>query len=128
VEVSQYNAAVILETDWVAAATGIVGIGRMILPTTTAALLAAGLGVATLAGVQLEKASGGRVKISAERKVQLAGVTLAAGEMELRGPDLHRAVAELVLDGRLFKGARDAVQDALHGWRLLAAWHGEPLE
>ncbi|MGK0302623.1 MAG: ATP-dependent helicase HrpB [Planctomycetota bacterium] len=127
VELPKYSAAVILETDWVASVKGIVGIGRMILPTAPSALADAGLGEATLTGIQLEKKSGGRVKISAARNVQLAGVTLATGEVELRGHDLHRAVAELVLENRLFKGARDALRDALHGWRILAAWRGEPL-
>ena len=126
-EIPKHTAAVILETDWVASSNGIVGIGRMILPTSTSTLAAAGLGVATLAGIQLEKKSGGRVKISAERHVKLAGVTLATGEVELRGADLQRAVAELTLENRLFKGARDALRDALHGWRILAAWDGEPL-
>lgn len=127
VELPKHNAAVILETDWVTSVKGIVGIGRMILPTTAKTLAAAGLGEATLAGIKLDKKSGGRAKISAERLVKLAGVTLATGEVELRGQDLQRAIAELVLENRLFKGARDAVRDALHGWRILAAWQGEPL-
>lgn len=128
VEVPKHNAAVILETDWVASSKGIVGIGRMLLPTTTSALAAAGVGESSLAGIQLEKKSGGRIKITAERLVKLAGVTLATGEVELRGRELQRAVAEMVLENRLFKGARDAVRDALHGWRILAEWRGEPLE
>jgi hypothetical protein len=127
VELPKYNAAVILETDWVASANGIVGIGRMVLPTSLTTLAAAGLGEATLAGLQLEKLSLGRVKVSAERLVRLAGVTLAKGEVELQGHELQRAVAELVFENRLFKGAREALRDALHGWRILAAWHGEPL-
>jgi ATP-dependent helicase HrpB len=126
-ELQKHNAAVILETDWIASAKGIVGIGRMILPTATSTLAAAGLGEATLAGIQLEKKSGGRIKILAERFVKLAGVTLASGEIELLGRDLQRAIAELVLENRLFKGAREELRDALHGWRILAAWTGEPL-
>ena len=126
-ELPKHSAAVILETDWVASTKGIVGIGRMILPTGTSTLAAAGLGEAMLAGIQLEKKSGGRIKISAERNVKLAGVTLATGEVELRGQDLQRAVAELVLENRLFKGTGDALRDAMHGWRILAGWRGEPL-
>ena len=125
-ELPKYNAAVILETDWIASANGIVGIGRMLLPTSLATLAAAGLGEATLAGIQLAK-TGGRIEISAERLVQLAGVTLATGEVALSGRELHRAVAELVLENRLFKGTHEALREALHGWRILAAWQGEPL-
>lgn len=121
------NAAVILETEWLSVSNGVFGIGRMVLPTELEILATAGLGESKLADTSLEKKSRGRIKILAVRQVQLAGVTLSRGELELSGSDLHQAVAGFVLANRLFKGAGDAVREALHGWRLLANWRGEPL-
>ena len=64
----------------------------------------------------------------AVRKVTLAGVTLASGEAELSGAELHAAVAGFILENRLFKGAGEALREALFGWRLLAHCKGEPLD
>ncbi|MFK7742535.1 MAG: helicase-related protein [Planctomycetota bacterium] len=128
VEMPKHTAAVILETDWIASSQGVVGVGRMVLPVDRQTLVDAGLGEASLGDIQLEKKSGGRVKITADRLVRLAGVTLACGEMQLMGADLHRAVAGLVLENRLFKGAGDALRDALHAWGILAAWRDEPFD
>lgn len=121
------NAAVILETEWISVSNGVFGVGRMVLPTELETLAAAGLGEAEIADTTLEKKSRGRIKIQAVRNVQLANVTLSSGEVELNGSDLHQAVAGFVLENRLFKGAGDAVREALHAWRLLANWKGEPL-
>lgn len=121
------NAAVILETEWLSVSNGVFGIGRMVLPTELETLATAGLGESTLTDTSFVKKSRGRIKIHAVRQVQLAGVTLSRGELELSGSDLHQAVAGFVLANRLFKGAGDAVREALHGWRLLANWRGEPL-
>lgn len=125
VEPRKCSAAVILETEWLASSGGVRGIGRMVLPSDPQVFAAAGLGEAKVAHVQLDKSSRGRIKISAIREVQLAGVCLASGEVELSGTDLHRAIAELVLENRLFHGTRDALHDALHAWALLAEWQGE---
>lgn len=127
-EAPKFTAAVILETDWVTAERGVRGIGRMVLPTSPGALAAAGLGESELTDVTLGKSSRGRVQITARRAVKLAGVTLATDDAELRGADLHRAVATFVFDNRLFKGAGDALRDALFGWSLLARWKGDPLD
>ncbi len=121
------NAAVILETEWLSVSNGVFGIGRMVLPTELETLAAAGLGESKLADFSLEKKSRGRIKILASRNAQLAGVTLSSGEVELNGSDLHQAVAGFVLENRLFKGAGDAVREALHAWRLLANWRGKEL-
>lgn len=121
------NAAVILETDWLSVARGVLGVGRMVLPAPLNALAAAGLGETKITDITLGKSSRGRVQITARREVQLAGVTLASADAELRGSDLHRAVATFVFGNRLFKGAGDAVRDALHGWAVLAHWKGAPL-
>ncbi|MDB4512236.1 hypothetical protein N9060_02100, partial [Arenicella sp.] len=121
------NAAVILETEWLSVSNGVFGVGRMVLPTELEILAIAGLGESKLASTSLERKSRGRIKILAVRQVQLAGVTLSSGELELSGNDLHQAVAGFVLQNRLFKGAGDAVREALHAWRLLANWRGEPL-
>ena len=128
VELSKADAAVVLETDWVSGDKGVVGFGRMLLPTDRRTLATAGLGEVRIGEVQLERKSKGRVRITAARQVELAGVTLVAEESELRGAELHRAVAELVLANRLFKGCREGLLDALHGWRIVASWRGEPLE
>jgi ATP-dependent helicase HrpB len=125
VEPRQCGAAVILETEWLASSSGVRGIGRMVLPSDPQVFAAAGLGEATVADVQLDKSSPGRIKISATRELQLAGVRLASGEIELLGTDLHRAIAALVLENRLFRGAGEALRDALHGWALLAQWPDE---
>lgn len=127
VEPKTGNASVILETEWLASSTGVRGIGRMVLPSDPHVFAAAGLGEAKVAHVQLDRSSRGRVKISAVREVQLAGVCLASGEVELSGTELHRAIAGLVLENRLFGGTRDALLDALHAWALLAQWQGQPV-
>ncbi|MEM7201361.1 MAG: helicase-related protein [Planctomycetota bacterium] len=121
------NAAVILETEWLSAARGVLGIGRMVLPAAPSALTAAGLGETKLTDITLGRSSRGGTRIVARREVQLAGVTLASDNAELRGADLHRAVATFVFENRLFKGAGDALRDALHGWAVLAHWDGDPL-
>ncbi|MFN8825113.1 MAG: helicase-related protein [Planctomycetota bacterium] len=122
VEPRPCSAAVILETEWLASASGVRGIGRMLLPSDPKVFAAAGLGEATITDVQLDKSSPARIKITATREQQLAGVCLASGEIELTGADLHRAIADLVLGNRLFRGAGDELRDALHGWALLAQW------
>jgi hypothetical protein len=94
----------------------------MVLPSDPQVFAAAGLGEATITEVQLDKSSPGRIKITATRELQLAGVCLARGEIELGGAALHRAVADLVLENRLFRGAGEALRDALHAWALLAQW------
>jgi len=127
VEPRKAHAAVILETDWLASERGVMGIGRMVLPTELQALAAAGLGESTITGTTLDKRSRSKLVIAAVREVQLAGVTLERTEGQLRGADLHRAVAGFVLENRLMRGAGDAVRDALHGWGVLAQWKGEPL-
>jgi ATP-dependent RNA helicase HrpB len=127
VEPRKHHAAVILETEWVASSTGVFGIGRMVLPTELEVFAAAGLGEAKIAEITLEKKSRGRLQIAAVREVQLAGVKLTSGKQELTGADLNRAVATLIFDNRIFKGAGDAVRDALHGWSVLAHWKGDPL-
>lgn len=125
VEPRPCTAAVILETEWLASSSGVRGIGRMLLPSDPKVFAAAGLGEATISGVQLDKSAPGRIRITATRELQLAGVRLASDEIELVGPDLHRAVAGLVLENRLFRGAGDALREALHGWALLAEWQDE---
>lgn len=127
VEPRKASAAVVLETDWLASSSGVRGIGRMVLPSDPRVFAAAGLGEAKVTDVQLDKSSPGRIKITATRELQLAGVCLASDEVELIGAELHRAVAELVLANRLFRGAGDALRDALHAWALLAQWRGEPV-
>ena len=117
----------ILEVDWLSSAKGVYGIGRMILPSEPKVLAAAGLGERRVANVTLERRSRGRVEISATRETQLAGVTLAQDESVLKGAELRQAVAGLILENRLFKGARDLVRDALHGWDVLVNWTGELL-
>jgi ATP-dependent RNA helicase HrpB len=119
------NAAVILEVDWVSSAKGVYGIGRMILPSEPKVLAAAGLGERIVTHVTLDRRSRGGVEISATQETQLAGVTLAHDDSVLEGAELRQAVAGLVLENRLFKGARDLVRDALHGWDVLANWKGE---
>ncbi len=126
-EVPKPNAAVILETEWLSAERGVTGIGRMLLPASPSALAAAGLGETALADVTLDKSKRGRVQIEARREVQLAGVTLASEEAALVGVDLHRAVAAFVLENRLFRGAGEALRNALHAWEVLAHWKGDPL-
>lgn len=121
------NAAVILETEWVAGPSGVVGIGRMVLPTELGVFATAGLGEAELGEVTVEKRSRGRIRITAAREVRLASVTLASGTQELTGAELNQAVAKLILKNRLFKRAGDAVRDALHGWGVLAGWKDEPV-
>lgn len=127
VESRQCSAAVILETEWLASSSGVRGIGRMVLPSDPQVFAAAGLGEAKVADVQLDKSSPGRIKITATRELQLAGVRLASGEVELDGTDLHRAIAALVLENRLFRGAGEGLRDALHAWALLAQWRDEPV-
>lgn len=127
VEPRPCTAAVILETEWLASSSGVRGIGRMVLPSDPKVFAAAGLGEATISVVQLDMSSPGRIKITATRELQLAGVRLASDEIELVGTDLHRAIAELVLENRLFRGAGDALREALHGWALLAEWQDEPV-
>lgn len=122
VEPRPCTAAVILETEWLASSSGVRGIGRMLLPSDPKVFAAAGLGEATITDVQLDKSSPGRIEITATRELQLAGVCLASGEVELRGADLHRAIAGFVLENRLFRGAGEALREALHGWALLAQW------
>lgn len=119
------KAAVILEVDWLSSAKGVYGVGRMILPSTPKVLAAAGLGERRVTGVTLDRRSRGRVEISATRETQLAGVTLDQDEVVLEGAELRQAVAGLVLENRLFKGARDLVRDALHAWDVLVNWRGE---
>lgn len=121
------KAAVILEVDWLSSAKGVYGIGRMILPSEPKVLAAAGLGERKVADITLDRRPRGRVEISATRETQLAGVTLAHDEAVLKGAELRQAVAGLILENRLFKGARDLVRDALHGWDVLANWKGELL-
>jgi ATP-dependent helicase HrpB len=125
VEPRPCTAAVLLETEWLASSSGVRGIGRMLLPSDPKVFAAAGLGEATIAEVQLDKSAPGRIRITATREQQLAGVRLASDEIELVGIDLHRAVAELVLANRLFRGAGDTLREALHGWALLAEWQDE---
>ena len=125
VEPRKGSSAVVLETEWLASSSGVRGIGRMVLPSDPQVFAAAGLGEARVTNVQLDKSSPGRIRISATRELQLAGVCLASGEVELGGTDLHRAIADLVLENRLFRGAGDALRDALHGWALLAQWQDE---
>ena len=57
----------------------------MVLPSDPRVFAAAGLGEATVTGVQLDKSSPGRIKITATRELQLAGVCLASDEVELVG-------------------------------------------
>lgn len=121
------NAAVILETEWLSMSNGVFGVGRMVLPTDLETLATAGLGESKLTDISLDKKSRGRIKILAVRNVQLAGVTLSSGEVVLSGNELHGAVARFILENRLFKGAGVTVREALHAWRLLANWRGEPL-
>ncbi|MEO6594805.1 MAG: helicase-related protein [Planctomycetota bacterium] len=125
VEPRKCSASVILETEWLASKTGVRGIGRMVLPSDPQVFAAAGLGEVKVAHVQLDKSSPGQIKISAIREIRLAGVCLASGEVELSGSHLHRAIADLVLENRLFRGSGDALRDALHGWALLAQWQHE---
>jgi ATP-dependent helicase HrpB len=125
VEPRKCSAAVVLETEWLASSIGVRGIGRLVLPSEPQVFAAAGLGVAKITRVQLDKGSRGGIRISALRELQLAGVCLASGEVELSGGDLHRAIAELVLENRLFRGSGDALRDALHAWALLVQWQDE---
>jgi ATP-dependent helicase HrpB len=127
VEPRKCSAAVVLETEWLASSSGVRGIGRMVLPSDPQVFAAAGLGEAKVTDVQLDKSSPGRIKISATRELQLAGVRLASCEVELGGAELHRAIADLVLENRLFRGAGEALRDALHGWALLAQWQDDSL-
>jgi len=119
------KAAVILEVDWLSSAKGVYGVGRMILPSAPKALAAAGLGERRVTDITLDRRPRGRVEISATRETQLAGVTLAQDESVLDGAELRQAVAGLILENRLFKGARELVRDALHGWDVLANWKGD---
>ena len=125
VEPRKCSASVILETEWLASPSGVRGIGRMVLPSDPRVFAAAGLGEARVADVQLDKSSPGGIRISATRERQLAGVCLANDQVELRGSDLHRAIADLVLENRLFRGAGNELRDALHGWALLAQWQDD---
>ncbi len=127
VELPKTNAAIILETEWLTASRGILGIGRMVLPTEVKVLAAAGVGESKLTDVSLHKKSRGRISISASREVQLAGVKLASADVEVSGDDLHCAVASFILDNRMFKGLGDRLRDAFHAWGILAHWKGEPL-
>lgn len=113
--------AVILETEWLGSGPGVFGIGRNLLPARASNFVDAGIGESEIADVKLKK-SRGRVRITAQKEVRLAGVALASGESKLRGEDLRRAVARFVMEGRLFKGAADEIRQGLHGWSILANW------
>lgn len=121
VDAGKPTAGVILETEWLGSGTGVFGIGRMLLPAKPSVLADAGLGEVTIGDVRLDK-SHGRVRVTAARDVQLAGVTLSSGEAPLEGAELHAAVAKFTFEGRLFKGVATTIADMLHAWRVLADW------
>lgn len=116
------TAGIILETEWLGSGTRIFGIGRMLLPTRGRTLAEAGLGESIVTQPQVSRSRRGNYRITATREVQLAGVTLEAGESDLVGKDLHRVVARFVFENRMFKGAAEPIRDALHAWELLADW------
>ncbi|OIP30315.1 MAG: hypothetical protein AUK47_25435 [Deltaproteobacteria bacterium CG2_30_63_29] len=107
---------------WLAATgTQVRGIGRLLLPCSPRRLFDAGLGEVEVEAAKLVKERG-NVHVVASVRRSLAGVVLHAEEQELEGVPLRTAVAGLILEGRLFKGAAAAFLDQLHLWRLAATW------
>ncbi len=124
-DVEYPEAGLVLSVFWVGGrGPGIHGIGDMLVPATKGQLAEAGLGEVQPAEVSIE-GGGLAPRIVAELERNYAGVTLRTEEDELEGRTLCEAVADLVMEGRLFDGAAEALRTDLHLWRLLGEWPDE---
>jgi len=102
--------------------TSIRGKGRLLLPCTLRQLADAGLGEPHVTDPAPERQAQGEIAVVAHVEQRYAGITLQRTPQALEGQALRDAVATLVFEHRLFKGADDAILDDLHLWRLLANW------
>ncbi|MFP4596756.1 MAG: helicase-related protein [Persicimonas sp.] len=118
------KAGLVLDHFWIGdGGTGIRGHGRMVLPCTYDQLADAELGEETVGHIKVHGRRPPKIVAQVERV--LAGVTISSRREPLRGRALCKAVAELTLENRLFKGAGERVLDDLHLWGLLADWPEE---
>jgi ATP-dependent helicase HrpB len=115
------DAGAILEQFWIGddKGYGVNGVGRMLLPCSRNVLVDLELGDVDIADVHVHS---GRVMATVHR--ELAGVVIEERERELRGRELCKAAAPLILEGRLMKKteAAEQIADAFHLWRILAGW------
>ncbi len=120
-------AGLILDLFWLGdqEGTGVRGKGSMLLPATYDQLADAGLGERIATSVRLKGQSGGVPRIVGTVERQYAGVTLRREQRKLEGRRLCEAVAELVLEGRLFDGAAETIRDDLHLWHVFGEWPAE---
>ena len=111
---SSPRAGLVLSHTWISRGLKVRGHGRMLLPVGVQVLGAAGLGEIE---IEQPKLKGGRVLAKVQRS--LAGVVLTSEEQSLKGAELRRACAQLLLEGRWLPGAAAALRDRFHLLKVL---------
>ncbi|WP_027856445.1 helicase-related protein [Marinobacterium jannaschii] len=94
-----------------------------LMPVTFAQIAAAGLGEDADSSPQL---AAGEVEVTRQRLY--AGRCIDVQQIVPEGEMLHRALAELILRGRLLRGAGDRLLQDLAAWRLWNAIEGQSVE
>lgn len=114
-------AGVVFDQEWLGdGGTGARGVGGLVLPCSYDVLCEAGLGVSEVGTVRVSRRRGS-TRVEGVVTTELAGVVIGDAERRLSGAALLDAIPDLVQRGSLWKGAWDAVTDALHVWDLARA-------
>lgn len=117
------TAGLILDHEWVGdLGTSFRGYGRMLLPCRPALLAEVGLGEESYEAPKLHKSSNGDLRITASLQRTLANVVLDTKDAPLHKTSLHHATANFVMEGRVFKGVREELEERLHLWKILLSW------
>ena len=95
---------------------GVHGFGRMLLPCSLDTMADHVDGERAVGDPKVRRRRG--VRVEAPVRQELAGVVLRERVERLTGRALCQAVAGLILQNRVLKGAAGPVQDALHLWKI----------
>jgi ATP-dependent helicase HrpB len=121
-ELARARAGVLLQHTWLEGGRrqATRGRGWMLLPCAPAALAHAGLGEVRATDPTITGKAGVTVRARVQRV--LSEVVLSEEDEVLAGAPLREALASFFLDDRWRRGAREAVLEDLHLWRLAHAW------
>ena len=111
------TAGVVLEREWLGQGQRARGVGRFVL----------GLTMRELGALELGELEVDRLRVASRTVVAdvvrtFAGITLSRGTEALEGEPLRQALVTLVLRGTCMKGMAVRVEDAVHGWSVMAQW------